>query len=111
MDSILTSVKKLLGYSEDETGYDDEIIMHINSVLMDLTQMGIGPEEGYEIDDAADRWEDFVSDTKKFAGIKTYVFMKMKLIFDGSTMSSALVDSYNRRIAELEWRLTHAAEF
>ena len=111
MDSILTSIKTMLGYSAEDTGYDEEIMMHINAVLMDLTQMGVGPEEGFEIDDAADQWDDFVSDVKKFAGIKTYVYMKMKLIFDDATMSSALIDSYNRRIAELEWRLTHAAEF
>lgn len=111
MESILTSIKKMLGYEEDDTGYDDEIIMHINSVLMDLQQLGVGPSAGFEIEDDTATWEDFITDMKKFSGVKTYIFMRVKLIFDSSTMSSALIDSYTKQCDRFEWRLNHAAEF
>lgn len=110
MESILTSIKKMLGYEAEETGFDEEIIMHINSVLMDLTQLGVGPAEGFEITDEADIWDDFITDMKKFSGVKTYIFMRVKLIFDSSTMSSALIDSYTKQCDRFEWRLNHAAE-
>lgn len=113
MESILTSIKKQLGYEEEDTGYDDEIIIHINSVFMDLTQLGVGPAEGFEIKDKTNIWNDFISDElmKKFSGVKTYIFMRVKLIFDSSTMSSALIESYNKQCERFEWRLNHAAEF
>jgi hypothetical protein len=101
----------MLGYEEDDTGYDDEIIMHINSVIADLTQLGVGPTEGFEIEDETSTWQDFVPDVKKFSGVKTYIFMRVKLIFDSATMSSALIDSYTKQCDRFEWRLNHAAEF
>lgn len=110
MTSILASTKKFLGYEEEDTGYDEEIIMEINGVLMTLTQMGVGPSEGFEIEDKTATWNDFVGNTKKFGGVKSYVHKKVKLMFDSSTMSSALIECYNRQIAEFEWRLNHAAE-
>ena len=64
MESILTSIKKLLGYEAEDTGYDDEIVAHINSVLMDLTQIGVGPPEGFEIEDETETWQDFRGDTR-----------------------------------------------
>lgn len=111
MESILTSIKKLLGYEEDDTGFDEEIIMEINTVFMSLRQLGVGPPEGFEIEDATSTWQDFVEDTKKFGAIKTYIHKKVKLAFDSASMSSALIECYNRQIAELEWRLNHAAEY
>lgn len=111
MESILTSIKKMLGYEESDTGYDDELVMHINTVLMDLTQLGVGPAEGFEIEDETSTWQEFISDVKKFSSVKTYIFMRVKLIFDGATMSSALIDSYNKQCDRFEWRLNHAAEF
>lgn len=112
MESILTSIKHMLGYEPDETGFDTEIIMHINSVIMDLRQLGVGPIEGFEIEDETSTWQDFLGDNvKKFSGVKTYVFMRVKLIFDSATMSSALIESYNKQCERFEWRLNHAAEF
>lgn len=111
MESILTSIKKLLGYEEDDTGFDEEIIMEINTVFLTLTQLGVGPPEGFEIEDDTSTWQDFVADTKKFGAVKTYIHKKVKLAFDSASMSSALIESYNRQIAELEWRLNHAAEY
>ena len=110
MESILTSIKAQLGYGPDETGFDNEIIMHINSVISDLTQLGVGPSEGFEIEDESSIWTDFIPDMRKFNGVKTYVYMRVKLIFDSSTMSSALIESFNRQIDRFEWRLRHAAE-
>lgn len=110
MESILTSIKKLLGYEADDTGFDDEIVAEINAVLMSLTQMGVGPSEGFEITDATTTWDAFVPDMKKFGAIKSYVHKRVRLAFDASTMSSSLVECYNRQIAEFEWRLNHAAE-
>lgn len=111
MESILTSIKAQLGYGEDETGYDAELIMHINSVIMDLTQLGVGPAEGFEIEDETSTWQDFLGDNvKKLSGVKTYIYMRVKLIFDSSTMSSSLIESYNKQCDRFEWRLNHAAE-
>lgn len=112
MDSILTSIKKQLGYDEAETGYDDELIVHINTVLMDLTQMGVGPSDGFEIENKTDSWDDFLGDNvKKFSAVKTYIYMRVALIFDSATMSSAQLESFNRQCDRFEWRLNHAAEF
>ncbi len=110
MESILTSIKKLLGYEADDTGFDDEIIMEINAVFMSLTQLGLGPPEGFEIEDETAIWQDFLPDVKKFGAIKSYMHKKVKLAFDSASMSSPLIEAYNRQIAEFEWRLNHAAE-
>jgi hypothetical protein len=111
MESILNLIKKELGYEESDTGYDEEIITHINTVLMDLTQLGVGPPDGFEIEDDTSTWQDFLGDkVKKFNAVKTYIYMRVKLIFDSSTMSSTLIESYNKQCDRFEWRLTHAAE-
>lgn len=110
MGSILTSIKKLLDIEADDDNFDEQIIMHINTVLMALTQMGVGPPEGFEIEDATGTWQDFVPDVKKFSGVKTYIFMKVKLAFDSASMPGPLIAAYNEQIKELEWRLNEAAE-
>lgn len=105
MESILTSVKKLLGIDKDYTHFDNDLIMHINSVFMVLTQLGVGPSEGFAISDANAVWSDFIGeDDKNFQAIKTYVYMKVRLMFD-PPLSSAVLDSMSRTICELEWRL------
>ena len=109
MDSILTSIKKLLGIAEEYTQFDADIIKHINTVFMILTQMGVGPPEGFSITGAYEKWDDFLSDSTNLEGVKTYVYMKVQLMFDPPT-SSAKLDSANRIIGELEWRLNLAGE-
>lgn len=105
MDSILTSLKKLLGIPEEYENFDADLIIHINSVFSILTQLGVGPSEGFYIKDKTSTWNDFVSsDYKKFEMIKSYVYLKVKLLFDPPT-SSPLMESNNRLISELEWRL------
>lgn len=109
MDSILTSVKLANGITEECVDFDDILIMHINSVLtLNLCQLGVGPEEGFTISDSSAKWSDFVS-VKNLEAVKTYVGLKVKLLFD-QTLNSSVVDSINRMIAEYEWRLNLAAE-
>ena len=109
MDSILTSIKKLLGIAEEYTQFDVDIIKHINTVFMILTQMGVGPPEGFSITGTYETWDDFLSGSTNLEGVKTYVYMKVQLMFDPPT-SSAKLDSANRVINELEWRLNLAGE-
>lgn len=109
MESILTSIKKLLGIDEEYDHFDPDIIMHINSVFMVLNQLGVGPSEGFTIEDDTSTWMDFVADTTKVEAIKSYIFLKVKLLFDPPA-SSAITESYNRMISEYEWRLNVAAE-
>ena len=109
MESILTSIKKLLGITEEYDQFDPDIIMHINSVFMVLTQLGVGPAEGFSIEDDTSVWSDFIQDVKKLESVKTYIYLKVKLAFD-PPLSSAVIESMNRLINELEWRLNVAAE-
>lgn len=111
MDSILTSIKKLLGIAEDYSQFDDDIIMHINTAFLNLTQLGVGPVEGFFIEDDATDWGKFVNleDSAQLHAIKTYIYLKVKLLFD-PPLSSAVIESINRTIAELEWRLNAAVE-
>lgn len=109
MDSILTSIKKLLGITEEYDTFDNDLIMHINSVFMILNQMGVGPKEGFKITDDSETWEDFISDSLLYEAVKSYVYLKVRLLFDIPT-SSAVTESINRQISELEWRLNVAAE-
>lgn len=104
MDSILTSIKKLLGIAEDYTNFDTDIIIHINSVFSILTQLGVGPSEGFSISDKRDTWYDFIGDSTKIELVKTYIYLKVRLIFD-PPQSSSVIDAINRTINELEWRL------
>lgn len=111
MDSILTSVKKMLGITEEYEHFDADIIMHINSVFMILTQMGVGPTEGFAIEDASTSWSDYIPNTSlvKMEGVKSYMYAKVRLMFDPPTISSVM-DAMNRMVSEFEWRLNVAAE-
>lgn len=109
MESILTSVKKMLGITEEYTHFDADIIIHINTVFVILTQMGIGPKEGFSIIDEHATWSDFTSDIKDLEAVKTYVYLKVKLIFDPPT-SSIVLDANKRMLDELEWRLHVACD-
>ena len=105
MESILTSIKKLLGIAEEYEHFDNDIIMHINSVFMILTQLGVGPSKGFVITDSSASWDDFLPEGgEKLQAVKTYIYMKVRLMFDPPT-SSAVMESMNRMINELEWRL------
>lgn len=109
MDSILTSIKKMLGISEDYTQFDADLIMHINSVFLNLTQLGVGPASGFTIEDETTEWTDFTNNNAQLQAVKSYIYLKVKLLFD-PPLSSAVIESTNRMISELEWRLNVAAE-
>lgn len=108
MESILTSIKKLLGITEEYEHFDADIIMHINSVFMVLTQLGVGPSEGFSIKDKTTTWNEFISDNQ-LESVKSYMHMKVKLMFD-PPLSSTVMECMNRMISEFEWRLNIAAE-
>lgn len=105
MESILTSIKKLLGIEEEYEHFDPDLIMHINSVFMILNQMGVGPSEGFSIQDSESMWVDFIPAGANLEAVKTYIHHKVKLMFDPPT-SSSHIEALNRTIAELEWRLS-----
>ena len=104
MESILTSIKKMLGISEEYTHFDEDLIMHINSALAVLGQLGVGPSEGFSIVDKNAKWSDFIPDLSKLQFIKTYVCQKVKLLFD-PPQSSAAIQALNESIKEFEWRI------
>lgn len=104
MDSILRSVKKMLGVADGDNFFDEELIMYINSAFAVLTQLGVGPAEGFSIQDASSVWTDFVSDMTIVELTKSYMKLKVRLLFDPPT-SSSVMDSMNRMISEYEWRL------
>lgn len=109
MNSILTSIKKLLGITEEYEHFDQDLIMHINSVFMILNQLGVGPEEGFSITGKSETWDEFTEDNLSIESVKSYIYLKVKLLFDPPT-SSAVIESINRMISELEWRLNVSAD-
>lgn len=110
MESILTSIKKLLGVVEEDTNFDTDIIMHINSVFSILTQLGVGPSEGFSISDSYTTWTKFTKDAIELNPVKTYMHLKVKLLFD-PPLSSNVLSAMERQISELEWRLNAASDF
>lgn len=109
MESILTSVKKALGIAAEYTHFDPDLIMHINSVFSILNQLGVGPEEGFMISNEYNMWSEFIADNPKLEFVKSYMYLKVKLLFDPPT-SSAVAESTKRLTDELEWRILTAAE-
>lgn len=109
MESILTSIKKMLGIHADDTSFDPDIIMHINSVFMILRQLGVGPEEGFAIEGEDALWTDFMPAGAMLEGVKSYMYMKVRLLFDPPTTAS-MFDSMTRLVTELEWRLNISGE-
>lgn len=104
MDSILTSIKKLLGLTEEYTHYDPDIIMHINSVFKVLKRLGVGPTKGFRIQNASNTWNEFIPDGVNLEDVKTYMYMKVKLIFDPPD-SAAHIAALKESIAEFEFQL------
>lgn len=108
-DSILLSIKKLLGAPEYDDHYNQDILMHINSALSILAQIGVGPKGGFVVEDEYDTWTDFIGDTTLIESVKTYVYYRVKLMFDPPSTSFA-IEAINQSIKELEWRLNVAVE-
>ena len=109
MKSILTSIKKLLGIAEEYEHFDADLVMHINSVFSILTQLGVGPPEGFSITDKVSTWDDFLPNRKNLEIVKSYMHLKVKLLFD-PPLNSSVIESMNRQISEFEWRLNVAVD-
>lgn len=108
--SILESIKKTLGVPEDYDVFDPDILMHINTVFSTLNQLGVGPKEPFFVDDKADTWTQFLAeDPSVLAMVRSYVYIKVKLLFDPPTTSFA-IDALKKTAEEYEWRLNVQAE-
>lgn len=103
-DSILNTTKKLLGIAEENTEFDLDIILHINSVFTILTQLGVGPNKGFFITDNSTTWSDFVPEGKMMEAVKSYMGCKVKILFDPPA-SSVVMQALQNMCNELEWRL------
>lgn len=103
-ESILQSIKKLLGIVPEYTAFDEDIIMNINSVFSVLAQLGISGAQGFKITNEEAVWGDVIDESYDMEMIKTYIFMKVKLMFD-PPLNSSVLQSYKEQIQELEWRL------
>ena len=108
-NSILTSTKKILGIDDDYTAFDLDIITHINSAFVTLTQLGIGPTNGFMIEDATTTWDAFLGSDIRLNSVKSYVYMRVRLLFDPPT-TSYLITALNEQLKELEWRLNVGRE-
>lgn len=104
-ESILTSIKKLLGLAEEYDAFDADILMHINSVIMILRQMGVGPDAGFVVENNTATWTDYLgNNVTQFSSIKSYIFLKVRQLFDPAT-NGAVTEATNNLIKELEYRL------
>ena len=103
---ILMTVKKLLGLTEEYTAFDMDIVVHINSVLSNLNQMGVGPEEGFLVTGYEETWDDYITEPNpnKFQQVKTYIYQKVRVLFDPPANSN-LLGALNKSLSELEYRL------
>lgn len=114
-DSILQSTKKALGLTLDYTPFDAELVIHINSVLANLNQLGIGPDGGMLIEDETPTWSDFlrrvdeVVPDPRLNHVKSYVYMRVRMLFDPPSVGY-LVTSYEKMILEAEWRIMVAQD-
>jgi hypothetical protein len=103
-DSILDTIKLQLGVSPDDTSFDEQIIMHINSTIADLHQLGVGPVEGFEITTKDQTWATYLLGDKRANNIKSYLYMKVRLLFDPPT-TQALLTSWQKEIDRYEFRI------
>lgn len=108
-ESILTSIKKLLGIPSDYTHFDEDIVIYINSALNVLTEMGVGNPDGFLIVGASQVWNDFIPNYNKLAMIKEFVYLKVRLIFD-PPQNSILTEVINQRLDELTYRIYITAD-
>lgn len=108
-ESILISIKQLLGLTKEYTVFDPAIIIHINTVFMTLNQLGVGPAEGFRIEDDMEVWHSYIQEEDNLESVKTYIYLKVKLLFD-PPLNSSIITAMQQQINELEWRLNVEAE-
>lgn len=103
-NSILTSTKKILGISENDSGFDQDILVHINSVFSTLNQLGIGPVEGFMIEDTTPTWDAFLDGDPRLNSARSYMYLAVRMLFD-PPQTSYLIDAMNKQKLEFEVRL------
>lgn len=110
-DSILESTKKYLGLTEEYEVYNPDIIMHINTAISTLTQLGVNPPKGFTVEDSLAKWSGYLGNDKStlLGFVKQYVFFKVRAAFDPPTASS-VTEAINRSISELEFRIKTEVE-
>lgn len=107
--SILTDTKKIVGIAEADTSFDHDLIAHINSVFSILFELGVGPPTGFQIEDKSDQWSDFTDDDLHLNSVQSYMYLKVKMIFDPPSTSFHL-SAMEKQIQEFEWRLANYRE-
>lgn len=109
-DSILISMSRLLGIDGGmDQHFNTDLVIHINTIFNTLCQLGVGPEKGYVITGIDEVWGDFLGGSIKLESVKSYIYLRLRLLFDPPT-NSFLLDSIKEQINELEWRLNVTAE-
>lgn len=109
-ESILDTIKTKLNIPQDDTSFDDEILVDINSAIMTLVQIGVGPSDGFVVNSNEETWSDFIGESKNYEGVKQYVYIKTLQVFDNRTMTSSVMEALTKKATELEWRLNVTAE-
>lgn len=109
-ESILVTIKKLLGITADYTAFDTDVIVFINSAMMTLQQLGVGPKAGFTVSGSEQRWSDFIPSDMMLEGVKHYIFLCVKMVFDPPA-NSFVMEAMKQQKEELEWRLREQAEF
>lgn len=109
IDSILGSIKKTLGIASDDKTFDPDLILHINSAFATMHQLGVGPDEPFEIHDSTSEWSDFIEDKIALNSIRSLMYIKVKLLFDPPS-TTTMFNALEAKEKEFEWRLMVAAE-
>ena len=110
MESIVNTTKKSLGIDPNDDSFDSDIILNINTIIFSLSQMGVGPSNGFIVTTIDDKWTDYLmSTTINLEAVKTYIYLKTKLLFDPPT-NSTVIENINTTLKELEWRMMLAVE-
>jgi len=107
--SILESIKEMLGIVEQDTSFDGALCSHINACFTTLNQLDVGPDEGFMIAGSSEKWRDFIPEIILATMVREYIHTKVRMIFDPPG-SSVVADAFNQRAAELEWRMNIQAE-
>jgi len=109
MDSILTTIKKLLGITEECEDFDEDIILHINTAIARLRTLGVGPDEGYQITDDTSTWTEYLNGDIRLNDVKQYIYIKVKLVFD-PPVSTSVITALNDVLKELEFAINITAD-
>ena len=110
MESILDTIKQLLGIPTDDDSFDTDVKVNINTAIFNLSQIGVGPANGYIVTSNTQMWNDYIGASLiNLEGVKNYIYLKTKLVFDPPT-NSTTIQAINDNLKELEWRMQLAVE-